>query len=221
MTTFLTVLKSGGGYDERHVVALARSVAQHGTAFDRIVALTDLPLAIEGVDVVPLLHDWPGWWSKIEAFRADLGDDRRLVCDLDTIVAGSIDPFAEPGLMALEDHFHKGRVSSALMRWEGASLAFVYETFAADAARFMTPGSCGEVPNAVHGDQVVIDHLLRREGAMPEFAQVRYPALIDFYDDRRGIIAPLTIFIGETKPVLADDGELLPPSAHATGMAAC
>lgn len=64
----------------------------------------------------------------------------------------------------------------------------------------MTPGSCGPVPNAVHGDQVVIDHLLSRDGLRPDFLQRRYPNLLDFYDPRRADHGPVVIFIGDAKP---------------------
>lgn len=38
---------------------------------------------------IPLHHDWPGWWSKIELFRPDLPFDegeRLLYLDLDTLI---------------------------------------------------------------------------------------------------------------------------------------
>jgi hypothetical protein len=56
------------------------------------------------------------------------------------------------------------------------------------------------VPNAVHGDQVVIDHLLRRAGTQPAFLQRTDPGLLDFYDPRRDAHGPVVIFIGEAKP---------------------
>ena len=102
--------------------------------------------------------------------------------------------------IAMEDYFHAGRVSSALLRWEGDALAFLYETFAADPARWMAPGSCGSVPNAVHGDQVVIDDLLRDRGLTPAFLQRRHPGLLDFYDPAKPTCGPVVIFIGASKP---------------------
>ena len=64
----------------------------------------------------------------------------------------------------------------------------------------MAPGACGPVPNAVHGDEVVIDHLLRREGLQPDVFQRRYPALLDFYDPRRADHGPVPILIDDSKP---------------------
>ena len=64
----------------------------------------------------------------------------------------------------------------------------------------MQPGSCGAVPNAVHGDQVVIDFLLREEGRLPPFFQERHPGLLDFYDPAETDPGPVVIFIGDSKP---------------------
>ncbi len=200
MATLATVLKSGGRYDGRWVERLARGVRRFAPAFERIVCLTDLPLAVAGVERVPLRHDWPSWWSKIEALRAGLFAGTVVLCDLDTVFTGDASPLAEPGLAAMEDFFHGGRLSSALLRWSGDELAFVYETFAADPERWMRPGSCGRVPNAVHGDQVVIDHLLRGAGVSPRFLQRASPGLLDFYDPNKTGQGPIVIFIGDAKP---------------------
>jgi hypothetical protein len=196
----MTVLKGGGRYDATWVDRLAGAVRRHAPAFDRILCLTDLPLAVAGVKAVPLRHDWPAWWAKMEAFRPGLAQGPTLLCDLDTVLTGPADALAMPGLAAMEDYFHKGRVSSALLRWDGDELGFLYETFAADPARWMAPGSCGPVPNAVHGDQVIIDHLLRRAGRRPAFLQETTPGLLDFYDPRRDAHGPVVIFIGQAKP---------------------
>ena len=206
MATLITVLKSGGRYDATWVERLARGVRRHAPGFARILCLTDTPLALAplramGVEPVRLRHDWPAWWAKMEAFRPDLAvEGPVLLCDLDTVLTGPADALAAPGLAAMEDYFHKGRVSSALLRWQGDELAFLYETFAAEPERWMTAGACGPVPNAVHGDQVVIDHLMRRRGLRPDFLQHRDPHLLDFYDPRRDAHGPVVIFIGEAKP---------------------
>jgi hypothetical protein len=64
----------------------------------------------------------------------------------------------------------------------------------------MQPGSCGDVPNSVHGDQVVVDHLFRRSGRLPKFYQQHHPALLDFYDPDEKNDGPVLIFIGDAKP---------------------
>lgn len=200
MTTLITVLKSGGRYDATWVERLALGVHRHAPAFDRFLCLTDLPLTVAGVERVPLRHDWPAWWAKMEAFRPGLTEGTTLLCDLDTVLTGPADALAEPGFAAMEDYFHRGRLSSALLRWEGDDLVDLYATFTADSTRWMAAGSCGPIPNAVHGDQVVIDHLLRRDGRYPDFIQRIHPGLLDFYDPRREAHGPVVIFIGASKP---------------------
>lgn len=200
MPTLVTILRSGGRYDAVWVERLARGVRRHAPAFDRIVCLTDMPLAVAGVERRALRHGWPAWWAKMEVFRPGLADDTILLCDLDTVFAGPADALAAPGLAAMEDYFHKDRLSSALLRWRGDELSFLYDAFAAAPARWMTPGACGPVPNAVHGDQVVIDHLLRRHGLQPTFLQVSNPGLLDFYSPNATSCGPVVIFIGDSKP---------------------
>jgi len=205
MTTLLTVLRSGGRYDAVWVERLAAGARRFAPAFDRIVCLTDLALDGPDVEVVPLRHGWPAWWAKMEAFRPGLTAGTTVLCDLDTVFAGDAADLAAPGFATMEDYFHKGRVSSAFVRWEGDDLAFLYERFAADPERWMAPGSCGAVPNAVHGDQVVIDHFLRAAGRPLRFLQDLHPGLLDFYHPPKTGYGPLIVFIGEAKPDTATD----------------
>lgn len=200
MATLVTVLKGGGRYDASWVERLSRGVRRHAPSFDRMICLTDLDLRVDGVTAVPLRHDWPAWWAKMEAFRPGLVTGTAVLCDLDTVLTGDADALASPGAAVMEDHFLKGRASTALLRWQGDDLAHVHDAFAAEPERWMRPGSCGTVPNAVHGDQVVVDHLMRRAGALPPFLQDVHPGLIDFYDPEKADPGPVVIFIGEAKP---------------------
>ncbi|WP_062202677.1 hypothetical protein [Aureimonas sp. AU12] len=205
MATLVTVLRSGGRYDGIWVERLVEGFRRHAPAFDRFVCLTDLALDLPGVECIALRHDWPAWWSKMEAFRPGLFTGTVLLCDLDTVIAGDASALAQPGLAAMEDHFHKHRLSSALLRWDGDELAFLYDAFAAEPERWMTPGACGQVPNAVHGDQVVIDHLLRKADRRPAFFQSASPGLLEFYDPARSHYDGVVIFIGDAKPDLAGE----------------
>ena len=74
--TPVCVLRSGGDFRPEHAQRLARQVPG-------LVCLSDVP--VPGVATRALQHDWPGWWSKMEAFAPELEGDVLLV-DLDTLV---------------------------------------------------------------------------------------------------------------------------------------
>ena len=62
----VTVLRSGGEYGPRHVQWLARQIPG-------LVCLSDRK--VEGVETIPLRHDWPGWWAKMEMFSDVIDED--------------------------------------------------------------------------------------------------------------------------------------------------
>ncbi len=72
----LTVLRSGGEYKPEHAQRLAQMVPGL-----EVLADVDVP----GVPAIPLLSSWPGWWSKMEAYRPGICGDI-LLMDLDTTV---------------------------------------------------------------------------------------------------------------------------------------
>lgn len=72
----ICVLRSGGDFKPEHVQRLSRMVPD-------LVCLSDVP--VDGVRVIPLKYDWPGWWSKMEMFRPDIAGNLFFL-DLDTTV---------------------------------------------------------------------------------------------------------------------------------------
>ncbi|WP_348826653.1 hypothetical protein [Halomonas sp. RT37] len=99
MTRIVCVLRSGGEYGTQHVQWLARQV-------DMLQCLSDVP--VPGVPHIPLQHDWPGWWAKLELFRPDLPGDL-LYLDLDTVVLGDLGPLidATGGKTTMLSDFYK------------------------------------------------------------------------------------------------------------------
>jgi len=84
------VCKSGGQYSKTDVERLQRMVSDNMKSTFNFICLTD-DLSIAGVcDVEPLLHNLPGWWSKLELFRPGLFDGPVLYMDLDTLVLKTI-----------------------------------------------------------------------------------------------------------------------------------
>lgn len=107
----LCVLRSGGEYGPEHVKRLQAQLAAQGEA--DFACLSDVQ--IEGLETIPLLHDWPGWWAKMELFRPDLAGDF-LYLDLDMSIVGPLDHFREINVLSImRDVYRPGGLQSALM----------------------------------------------------------------------------------------------------------
>jgi len=121
------VLRSGGDFDVSHVHALKRMLGAHMSLRYRSPVtepepgtwtfeyLSDCGPYTPGV--VPLIHGWPGWWSKLELFRPGVLDGLTLFVDLDTLAVGDLAPFFEyaGGFAMLNDFNRSGRAQSGVM----------------------------------------------------------------------------------------------------------
>jgi len=87
MLTVACVLRSGGKFDSEYVRKLRDGVLRFANVPHRFVCLSDVDVPCERI---PLEHNWPGWWSKIELFRPGVIKAPMLYLDLDTIVIGSL-----------------------------------------------------------------------------------------------------------------------------------
>jgi len=101
----------------------------------------DLP-----AEKIPLKHNWPGWWSKIELHRDDLPGGRTLYLDLDTHVVGSLAPVLDyPGDLVMFNNRAKiGGKRKVVLRYQAAIMLFtpgstigVYERFSKDPEKYM------------------------------------------------------------------------------------
>lgn len=161
MTVIVSVLKCGPEYQARHAQWLHRQLAGYES-----LCLTDAGY-IDGVRTVPLLYDWPGWWSKIEAFnpdRADIGGQDILLLDLDTVVTGNLSSFLEPRqFTALTDfyreHLPAAPMASAVMYIPASIKRAVWSNWLADPAGHMQECTRPEK----HGDQGFIGSVLAAE----------------------------------------------------------
>lgn len=123
-------------YRPEHVRWLKRQVERHCSLPHRFVCFSNVP--IDGVEVIPLKHDWPGWWSKLEMF-AELQE--AFYMDLDTVLVGSIDELVRhqpAGMMALESLTPQPslRLGSGIMSWKG-DFRFLYANFKANPEAVM------------------------------------------------------------------------------------
>tara|TARA_R110000868_G_scaffold19561_5_gene84215 strand:- start:1171 stop:1803 length:633 start_codon:yes stop_codon:yes gene_type:complete len=128
MLTVICVLKSGGIYDASWVEKLKNGVSRNLKRPHKFVCLSDAEVPCERI---PLIHDWPGWWSKIELFRPGVITGDTLYLDLDTVVTGDIGDFAgvECDFAMLRSFNNPDFVGSGVM-WFGKVPHKVYEKFA-------------------------------------------------------------------------------------------
>lgn len=116
--TVACVLKSGGIYDATWVARLKASVAKYLPIEHRFVCLSDVDVPCERI---PLEHDWPGWWSKIELFKLP---GPVLYFDLDTAIVSDLSSIAkaaqnsqESRLLLLRDFYRPNGYGSGVMAW--------------------------------------------------------------------------------------------------------
>ena len=129
MLNIACVLKSGGVYKPAHVEHLRLSVDLFAQKWKRtrefkFACLTDDASLLDAIPriefdgrllgAIPLLNNWPGWWSKLELFRAFPQGEHVLYFDLDTEIVGDLTPIfervmdlADSQIIALEDFFRR------------------------------------------------------------------------------------------------------------------
>lgn len=161
MLTVACVLRSGGVYDATWVARLAAAVRQHLAEPHLFVCLTDMVqevAAIDGVDVIALQHDWPGWWAKIEIFGLP---GPVLFFDLDTLPLGDLTGLAEQakfgGFTMLQDFYRPNGFGSGVMAWSADDQpAGLLNSFKQDPAHWIR--SCRG------GDQEFVEIITRKLG---------------------------------------------------------
>lgn len=123
--------------------------------------------AWDGYATIPLAHDWPGWWSKLELFRPGIFEGLVLYLDLDTVITGPLDWVLDYGgtWATLEDFYTSDMGASGVMLWQ-AGIVPIYE------AALRTP------PIMTHERS---DHWWGQHAAKPDFLQTLFPGEIGSY----------------------------------------
>jgi hypothetical protein len=95
------VLRAGGkhGYAPEHVERLCRQLDEFLPGVEQVI-LSDTPCVRPHI---PLEHDWPTWWSKMELFRPDIAGDL-FYLDIDTTLVRNISRMAGVGVLAGISH---------------------------------------------------------------------------------------------------------------------
>jgi hypothetical protein len=157
--TVACVLRSGSIYDASWVARLQRGVARHLTVPHRFVCLSDVPVECERI---PLLTEWPGWWSKLELFRPKLFSGTVLYFDLDTLIVGNLDAIARhPHRITMaHEYYRPAQLCSTAMAWNGGEDFGLFEAFRSDPAGAMKRHRSF----ASIGDQGFIEDQLKARG---------------------------------------------------------
>lgn len=133
----------GRSYNWTWVDYLYRAVQKYLSIPHRFICLSNCPGEPKNpnIEIIPLKHNWPAWWSKIELFRPDIPGDRFLYIDLDNIPVGPLDdlvtldsPFIgiNPDIADDKQWNKLGRVegiASGVMVWDKDNGLPIYETF--------------------------------------------------------------------------------------------
>lgn len=127
MEKVVVVLRGGGDYQPQHVYRLKKMVEEHwGSEF---VCLSDQALQC---NYLPLVHNWPGWWSKMELFRLR---PPFLFLDLDTTILGPVTfqpTMQQSPFMILRDVYRGKRNQMAMqssIMWINQDMTWVYEKY--------------------------------------------------------------------------------------------
>lgn len=158
-------------YSIDHVYWLAEQVKQHVSIKHQFICLTDAK--IPDIETRPLLHNLPGWWSKLELFRAF---DSAFYLDLDTVLLNDISemiiyPHTFTALRDLNKNRHNG-IGSGVMAWSGGHKS-LFQTFMKRHHHFM------QAYNTAHrwGDQGFIQDNVQNVGKFQDL----FPFSIESY----------------------------------------
>lgn len=200
MLTVICVLRSGGIYSADWVRKLRDAVARNLSISHRFVCLSDVEVPCERI---PLAHNWPGWWAKLELFKPGVVTGPTLYLDLDTVIVGNIDALANiPTDFAMLRNFGRRNYIGSGVMWLGKPQVRVYERFIAKPEEHIAEYIRNEHA-AVIGDQAFIfdtigdTNVTRLQDVVPGLIHC-YPKT--FAADQAPAGAGVICFKGKIKP---------------------
>ena len=165
--TVACVLRSGKDFSAGYVHRLYAAVREHWPKGERLdfVALTDTPIDHPEVREIPLLHQWPGYWAKLELFRPDVMGDL-LYFDLDTMITGPLDDLARFPHHAMLRSFKwpRERVASGVMVLPEAVRPVIWERWMLDPDKWMRVHRWPNPEGHMSGDQGFMQETWERSG---------------------------------------------------------
>ena len=164
MLSVICVLRSGGIYDASWVAKLRDGCERQIKRKHRFRCLSDVEVPCERI---PMQHDWPSWWSKVELFRHGVVDCPMLYLDLDTVLVGEVQIqnllSSRPHFAMLQSFWKPDMVGSGVMWFSGDNVQHkVYEKFAKQPKAYIEHHK-RNADGPYVGDQAFVWDALNRE----------------------------------------------------------
>lgn len=140
-----------GEFKPSHVIALQKQLEKWAplSTFE-CLSSEDIP----GVNCIPLEHNWPGWWSKLELFSPKMKGDF-LFMDLDTVIVGPMDDFEQiDNLTMLRDFYRDGK---KLREGLGGGLMFLPERFREEPWSYFSKHPASYMRQYPRGEQHLLE----------------------------------------------------------------
>ena len=152
MITVATVC-AGTKYSSDYVERLYQAVTRHLTVPHRFVCLTDQPENFS-CETLPIPMNLPGWWGKLALF-SDVIQGRILFFDLDTVITGNIDDFAnyQGDLAIIKPFYRDSGYASGVLNIGPSAHRHVWEQFSQNPQKAVNycaehadpaPWNCGD-----------------------------------------------------------------------------
>lgn len=207
------VLRSGGGFGPDHVAALHRQVGRWlpGVEF---FALSDLEVECSRM---PMLHCWPGFWSKMELFRPTIAPTHDLLyLDLDTVVLSDLSWVRNLRRFTMaRDFFYPARLSSTMMFLPASFRPRVWELWMRNPAAWVK--EYATFHKGTWGDGAFLDDAFGEEAVR---FQAAFPGRLLSYKadvlngEPIGPEASVLCFHGQPRPWDVSDPTVLKALAH-------
>lgn len=196
LTTRNTGRCGGTCYGPEWIWALKRGLAEHmpDATFRYLSDVAPGPWRIT------LMHDWPGWWAKLEALRpgAFPAGERVLLLDLDTLVVGDLSELGgyDGEFAMIRDVLRPAQLQSGVLAFRAGpdtEAARLYRLFAADPQAAM---------RRCRGD----GEWLRAHARQPDALQDLFPGQIRSFkrDARQGPPEGARLVLGHGRPRFND-----------------
>lgn len=150
------VFKQSSEYSVKHLDWFRRQCARAGAQAIPIYGATGDDVYRGGIRMV---HNWRGWWSKMELFRPDLSSAPILYMDLDTVILNCVSLFATVDRTTLlSDFYRPEHLQSSVMYLTPEDRARVWAEWIKDPAGHIARFSVRRP--GFNGDQNFIEEVL-------------------------------------------------------------